>query len=272
MSRVQSIEKQIGLVARSLGIRLSLIALKGAEGFDYSIRLIDLPEPKGFSLLLGDDYLNWTVKLKLDDFSGHLVALLRSRLVSRGDLFDSFCDIASKRSHKFEASGFLNELHNIDEDLVLRITQTYSSLHTEFETLYTVLLDSLCILLSLIVENENWIDADGNVLGAEEGDPSSQVSIRYERNRYNRAICLKFYGFVCRGCGLIMEERYGPIAANIIHVHHLIPVSKMGSTYRLDPIRDLIPLCPNCHNVVHREDPPITIDQLKLLTGFVENN
>jgi 5-methylcytosine-specific restriction protein A len=82
---------------------------------------------------------------------------------------------------------------------------------------------------------------------------------------------LAFYGFKCRGCGQILEEKYGPLGANVIHVHHIVPVSQMGGSYRLDPIKDLIPLCPNCHNIVHRVNPPISITELNELTGFEIN-
>ena len=33
--------------------------------------------------------------------------------------------------------------------------------------------------------------------------------------------------------------------------------------YRLDPINDLIPVCPNCHAMLHRRCPPYTPEELK---------
>ena len=61
------------------------------------------------------------------------------------------------------------------------------------------------------------------------------------------------------------KEVYGSEAEGLIHVHHLVPVSKigqMGEDYEFDPIRDLRPLCPNCHAVAHRKEPPFTIEEL----------
>ncbi|HEX9840255.1 MAG TPA: HNH endonuclease [Anaerolineales bacterium] len=49
----------------------------------------------------------------------------------------------------------------------------------------------------------------------------------------------------------------------IIHVHHLIPLSEIKGTYDLDPIKDLVPVCPNCHAIIHSTQPPLTIEQLK---------
>lgn len=49
----------------------------------------------------------------------------------------------------------------------------------------------------------------------------------------------------------------------VIHVHHIVPLSKIGAEYKLDPIKDLIPLCPNCHAVVHLGSEVMSIEKLK---------
>ena len=92
----------------------------------------------------------------------------------------------------------------------------------------------------------------------------------YERSRVNRAECLRHFGYICRGCGDSAEEKYGELGAGVIHVHHLTPVSQMETAAPVNPITDLIPLCPTCHNVVHREDPPISLEKLRLQTGYSE--
>jgi 5-methylcytosine-specific restriction protein A len=84
----------------------------------------------------------------------------------------------------------------------------------------------------------------------------------YERDRRARQRCLAHYGPRCAACGLSFEERYGPEAAGLIHVHHLVPLSEIGEQYEVDPIRDLRPLCPNCHTVIHATKPVRTVEQL----------
>jgi 5-methylcytosine-specific restriction protein A len=128
----------------------------------------------------------------------------------------------------------------------------------------------MCIILYLIIEDVEWVSDDE--LGREEGSIYADKIYKYERSRYNRALCLKYYGFMCRGCGETLGEKYGPIGSNVIHVHHIVPLSEMGSAYKLNPIKDLVPLCPNCHNIVHRKSPPLTIRELNSLTNFVEEN
>jgi predicted HNH restriction endonuclease len=58
---------------------------------------------------------------------------------------------------------------------------------------------------------------------------------------------------------------YGSVATGFIQVHHIIPLSEIGKSYNVDPVKDLIPLCANCHSVVHLVKPAMTIDELKKL-------
>lgn len=88
---------------------------------------------------------------------------------------------------------------------------------------------------------------------------------RYERDRRNRAAALAIHGRSCSGCGMSFDELYGEVAAGFIEVHHVTPVSMLGEDYVIDPRTDLIPLCPNCHAVVHRMTPPMPVSELVAL-------
>jgi 5-methylcytosine-specific restriction protein A len=48
-----------------------------------------------------------------------------------------------------------------------------------------------------------------------------------------------------------------------IHVHHLVPVAKIKKRYRVVPSRDMRPVCPNCHEMLHRKTPPFTIEEMR---------
>lgn len=80
----------------------------------------------------------------------------------------------------------------------------------------------------------------------------------HERNAGARAACIAHYGPRCVVCDIDFAAAYGTAAAGIIHVHHLTPVSQVRARYTVDPIRDLRPVCPNCHAVIHRREPPYT--------------
>lgn len=90
----------------------------------------------------------------------------------------------------------------------------------------------------------------------------------YERNPEARRKCLGHHGYRCRVCDVLMEDTYGVAARDLIHVHHLFPISESGGQHLIDPVKELAPLCPNCHAVAHRRVPPFSIEELKkFLTG-----
>ena len=85
----------------------------------------------------------------------------------------------------------------------------------------------------------------------------------YERNPKARELCIKEYGYSCSVCNINFEDIYGELGRFFIHVHHLIPISKLKKSYQIDPIRDLRPVCPNCHAMLHKKNPPLSIENLK---------
>ena len=91
-----------------------------------------------------------------------------------------------------------------------------------------------------------------------------QVTVNaYERNPQARAACVAHYGAQCQVCDVVLEKRFGDIAAGFIHVHHIVPVSAIGKGYNVDPINDLVPVCPTCHAILHRRTPPLSIKEAR---------
>lgn len=86
---------------------------------------------------------------------------------------------------------------------------------------------------------------------------------RYERDLNARKKCLNRFGYKCAVCDDLLENRYGKIARNIIHVHHVKPLSTVKKQYKVDPEKDLSPVCPNCHAVIHSRKEPYTIDEVR---------
>ena len=88
---------------------------------------------------------------------------------------------------------------------------------------------------------------------------------RYERNNEAKSIAIKHYGLDCQVCFQNFERTYGSLGKDFIHVHHIIPLASIREEYVVDPVRDLRPVCPNCHAMLHRKDPPYSIEELKNL-------
>ena len=93
-----------------------------------------------------------------------------------------------------------------------------------------------------------------------------QVTVNaYERNWKARRECIEHYGATCCVCGFDFGARFGPEADGYIHVHHLRPLSEIGHEYKVDPITDLRPVCPNCHTVIHLGGGCRSIEEVKRL-------
>lgn len=98
-----------------------------------------------------------------------------------------------------------------------------------------------------------------------EGAVSKIVVNHYERDKQARTECIEHYGCRCAVCGFDFEKVYGPIGRDKIHVHHLVPLSTIRQEYKIDPVRDLRPVCPNCHLIIHSKKEPFTIDEVREL-------
>ena len=81
----------------------------------------------------------------------------------------------------------------------------------------------------------------------------------YERDQEARNACIQHYGCRCAVCGF----DFGDVGKGFIEVHHVIPVHERGGEYEVNPIKDLRPLCSNCHSMIHRRNPVYSIDELK---------
>jgi 5-methylcytosine-specific restriction protein A len=124
------------------------------------------------------------------------------------------------------------------------------------------------VLLPLIPDELENSVLDSVESGMPEGAVAKVEVNKYERSPRNRAACLAHFGNTCQGCGFSFAEKYGEIASGYIHVHHLVPISMVGANYIINPLTDLIPLCPNCHAAIHLQSPPFSLIELRTMTGF----
>jgi 5-methylcytosine-specific restriction protein A len=111
------------------------------------------------------------------------------------------------------------------------------------------------------ISSPDQLPGDGGS-GLFEGMKRTIVVNAYERNPKARVLCLRHWKAICSVCDFDFEKRYGELGKGFIHVHHLTPVSLIRETYEVNPINDLRPVCPNCHAMIHRSEPALTIEQL----------
>lgn len=114
---------------------------------------------------------------------------------------------------------------------------------------------------------ETPVFTDEYVPGAQhtEGERTTVLVNRYERDRNARDKCIQHHGTTCCACGFDFQAKYGDLGKGFIHVHHIVPLSQIGEDYVVDPVKDLVPVCPNCHAIIHRRNPPLSIEDIREL-------
>lgn len=102
-------------------------------------------------------------------------------------------------------------------------------------------------------------------LSAEEGAEVLRAHLKRERssklvNRFKRQL----KEFRCSICSFDFEQVYGDLGRGFIEAHHVVPISSMkpGDETR---IQDLVPVCSNCHRMLHRKYPTLGSDDLRAL-------
>ncbi|QNF31064.1 HNH endonuclease [Metabacillus sp. KUDC1714] len=97
-----------------------------------------------------------------------------------------------------------------------------------------------------------------------EGAVKEYFGKRYERSIENRRKAIELHGFSCVVCDFNFEETYGERGKDFIEVHHVKPLSTIKGEVEVNPVTDLVPVCSNCHRMIHRKkDQVLTIDELK---------
>ncbi|HGM5491230.1 TPA: HNH endonuclease [Serratia fonticola] len=95
-----------------------------------------------------------------------------------------------------------------------------------------------------------------------EGNVQQVLVNKYERNAVARKKCIDHYGAICQVCKLEFYKKYGDIGRGFIHVHHIRPLHEVKKEYVINPITDLVPLCPNCHSMIHSSEPMLSVEEL----------
>jgi len=90
----------------------------------------------------------------------------------------------------------------------------------------------------------------------------------FTRDPEARLKCLKKWGYKCYVCGKNLEDIYGPTGKNVIEVHH---EKQICEGYRVtDPEKDLKPVCPDCHTIIHTRRPMYEIKEVSEMMGIIE--
>lgn len=262
----------IALLADRLAARfgLSLTSELTGDGTDscVSLRVEGIDAPNGFRVNIALGWRSAEASFVPDTFASGLMKTL--------------CADETKRRQEF--SSLSAAFAGLGTKCVARVDEKTADLSvlpegkwTRFELTCSRLTDKsdaqrdaeevggacLALLLSLLPTEEDGVEICSLGQGLPEGALTRVAVNRYERRPANRAAAIAAHGATCKACGFNFARFYGTLGEGFIEVHHRIPVSNMGGSYVINPVKDLIPLCSNCHQMVHREDPPINAEELR---------
>lgn len=68
--------------------------------------------------------------------------------------------------------------------------------------------------------------------------------------------------FSCSACGFSFEKVYGKLGNKFIEAHHTTPISSLMTQTKMS-LSDLVGVCSNCHRMLHSENPPLSVEELR---------
>ncbi|MEH7569962.1 DUF3427 domain-containing protein [Priestia megaterium] len=125
---------------------------------------------------------------------------------------------------------------------------------------------SLSVSASTLSAEQNKTSLiDTEFIADPEGAKKVKTHVSYERSLKNRAKAIEIHGTICKACGFDFNEFYGEdLAKHFIEIHHVTPLAELREGVSIDPLTDLVPLCSNCHSMIHRKRGMImTVEELK---------
>jgi 5-methylcytosine-specific restriction protein A len=256
----------------AVGLPISAEGVFTRESQSIKFRVQGLNELETFYFSVHRTPLAWILELKFDDFSQHLIDWLAATDNSTWKKFKDELNqiprniLAVDSNVDYFVNAAKNPLSQEARFTLAIWTEPQTDwnqvpINREIEILSEALSFAFILVDSLFKGSSETL-ADDFVPDLE-GMQKLMTCVSYTRSRRNRKKCLDAFGYICSACGLDPKALYGPEGKFIIHVHHLTPVSNMGEPRTLDPELDLVPLCPNCHNFVHKFSPPKLVSEIQ---------
>ena len=143
--------------------------------------------------------------------------------------------------------------------------ESSSSNLTSFTASNSIQNEDLNIAEKIQEAEESSQDSQDFSNGKAEGSRIEYFASRIERNPQNRKKAIEKHGTQCFACDFKFEEKYGPFGKDFIEIHHKYPLAEQESEIVINPDTDLIPLCANCHRMIHHRNPCLSLEELKEL-------
>lgn len=183
---------------------------------------------------------------------------------SKGDLFAKLEEfqpfdipILAKRDGQFIENIPSNRSSNYWRDGVRKVS----------EDIYNKILASVYREQQAIIKKEKEVmleSYDEALTSGVEGKKNFYYTTRYERDKSLTKKAKGIHGTNCVICGFSFGQFYGPYAEGLIQIHHLVPLSTFEKAKKVNPETDLVPVCANCHIVIHKKKKnTLSIEKMK---------
>ena len=267
------------VASEQLGLGLT-ITNDDESKYLFKIRFADLEGTQSFGLGVNRKWRSTEVELVPDGFGAEYLQFLAGAALShRAQLLQLIIGSGEDGSEiSIQVDG--QDLHEanfeygyVPKKLAINayILSSESSLKDRLinEREQDLFLTTLKVLAYLLPKSLRKIGFAEEVIGYPEGASVSVFVNKYERDQRNRRMAILMHGKSCLACGFDFGKAYGELGSDFAIIHHVTPVSEIGPDYIVDVEKDLIPVCGNCHAMIHREDPPLSLDSLKKIINHL---
>lgn len=103
-----------------------------------------------------------------------------------------------------------------------------------------------------------------------EGNRIEYYTTKYERIPKYRKEAIRIHGLTCKICGDNFKNKSGDLGKDYIEIHHVKPLFSLDEEIIPNPKTDMIPVCANCHRMLHRRK--FEIVEPEELKRIVEEN
>jgi 5-methylcytosine-specific restriction protein A len=267
-------------LSKKLDIYLEPVVQIVSGGSFSGFRFADVLKPNGITFLVTNTPSRIQVEAELESYARELLSDMSVAQENDYFVWDAITEQSSKEGFEIllEINGhYATSPRNEDNDpwhgFALEVRKRIDRNCDPFERWnQTLKVAETCAALVMSLLPLEEIQASDDFLGdeamlAELGEVEGAKTLRminsYERSRKNRSACISIYGMACFVCEIDFAAKYGARGQGYIEVHHREPVSMMNSPRALSPRDDLVPVCSNCHRMLHRTWPPASPEELK---------
>ena len=224
-----------------------------------ALRPFELEEHSSFSIALVPTRFRATACFVPDTFAGYLMRKMRDNLVLDIEPWKSFIgDVKERCAVSIQLDGRPADVEDVQSTAWQRIeidcTVGFAG-SDSIDGRRRAFTDAAgtCLSLVLLALDSDTSGEDSSSEGDLEGTVTQTRMTRYERSAVNRLRCIQFWGTSCWVCDFDFRSTYGALGEGFIEVHHLQPLANYSTPHAVDPKRELVPLCSNCHSMVHRD-------------------